>query len=62
LLNPEDRSKPDGRAMVRGPDRRHNGIPPGAVAQVAVYSEHRQPIAIVRHILLRMKNWMNYVV
>jgi hypothetical protein len=29
---------------------------------VAVCSEHRQPIAIVRHILLRMKNWMNYVV
>ena len=36
-------------------------LPPGAVAQVAVYSEHWQPIAMVRRILLRMKSWMNYV-
>jgi hypothetical protein len=37
-------------------------LPPGAVAQVAVYSERWQPIAVVRRILLRMKSWMNYVI
>ena len=64
LLNPEDRSKSAGRAMVRidlTDDMSGYRLPPGAVAQVAVYSEHWQPIAIVRRILLRMKSWMNYV-
>ncbi len=37
-------------------------LPPDAVAQVAVYSGHWLPIAIVRRFLLRMKSWMNYVV
>lgn len=65
LLNPEDRSKSAGRAMLRidlTDDMTGYHLPPGAVAQVAVYSEHWQPIAIVRRILLRMKSWMNYVV
>jgi multidrug resistance efflux pump len=64
LLNPEDRSKSAGRAMVRvdlTDDMTGYRLPPGAVAQVAVYSEHWQPIAVVRRILLRMKSWMNYV-
>ena len=65
LLNPEDRSKSAGRAMVRidlTDDMTGFRLPPGAVAQVAVYSEHWQPIAVVRRILLRMKSWMNYVI
>jgi hypothetical protein len=37
-------------------------VPPGSVAQVAVYSDHRGAIAVVRRILLRMKSWVNYVV
>jgi multidrug resistance efflux pump len=64
LLNPEDRSKSAGRAMVRvdlTDDMTGFRLPPGAVAQVAVYSDHWQPIAVVRRILLRMKSWMNYV-
>ena len=64
LLNPEDRSKSAGRAMVRidlTDDMTGFSLPPGAVAQVAVYSDHWQPIAVVRRILLRMKSWMNYV-
>jgi hypothetical protein len=65
LLNPEDRSKSAGRAMVRvdlNDDVTSFRLPPGAVAQVAVYSDHWQPIAVVRRILLRMKSWMNYVI
>ncbi len=37
-------------------------VPPGSVAQVAVYSDHWGAIAVVRRILLRMKSWVNYVV
>jgi hypothetical protein len=37
-------------------------LPAGAVAQVAVYSDHWQSIAVVRRTLLRMKSWMNYVI
>jgi len=65
LLNPEDRSMSAGRAMVRvdlNDDVTSFRLPPGAVAQAAVYSDHWQPIAVVRRILLRMKSWMNYVI
>ena len=65
LLNPEDRSKSAGRAMVRvdlTDDMTDFHLPPGAVAQVAVYSDHWQPIAVVRRILRPVKSWMNYVI
>jgi len=37
-------------------------LPPGGVAQVAVYSDHWQPVAVLGRNLLRMKSWMNYVI
>ena len=36
-------------------------IPGGAKAQVAIYSDHMEPIKIIRRMLLRMKGWLNYV-
>jgi len=36
-------------------------LPAGAKAEVAVYSEHWKPVAIVRRILLRMKSWEKYI-
>ena len=33
----------------------------GASAEVAVYSEHAEHIALIRRILLRMKSWRNFV-
>ena len=36
-------------------------LPGGAVAQVAVYTEHWHEFAIIRRILLRMKSWENYM-
>jgi multidrug resistance efflux pump len=64
LLNPEDRSKSAGRYMVRISAENLEGyrLPPGSVAQVAIYSDHWRAIAVVRRILLRMKSWVNYVV
>lgn len=65
LLDPEDRSRSAGRFMVRiqlSGDLERFHVPPGSVAQVAVYSDHWRPIAVVRCILLRMKSWANYVV
>ena len=64
LLNPEDRSRSEGRLTVSFdladmPDGLH--LPPGSVAQVAVYSEHWRPLAAIRRILLRQKSWLNYV-
>jgi multidrug resistance efflux pump len=64
LLNPEDRSKSQGRALIRidlTDDINGYHIPPGSVAQVAVYSDHWRPIAVIRRIMLRMKSWLNYV-
>jgi len=64
LLNPEDRSKTDGRALARidiTDDLSGYQLPAGATAQVAVYTEHWRPVAAIRRILLRMKSWMNYV-
>ena len=36
-------------------------LPTGSRAQVAVYSEHAEHIAIMRKILLRMASWENYL-
>jgi multidrug resistance efflux pump len=36
-------------------------LPVGAKAEVAIYSEHWKPFAIVRRVLLRMKSWQKYV-
>jgi multidrug resistance efflux pump len=65
LLNPEDRSKTPGLALVRIDIA--DGLPPhqlpaGATAQVAVYSDHWPKVAVIRRILLRMKSWLNYVI
>ena len=65
LLNPEDRAKTPGLALVRiniTGDLLPYQLPAGATAQVAVYSDHWRPVAVIRRILLRMKSWMNYVV
>lgn len=35
-------------------------LPGGAKAQVAVYTEHMEPVKIIRKVLLRMKSWQNY--
>jgi multidrug resistance efflux pump len=64
LLNPEDRAKTPGLALVRinlVDDLSPYRLPAGATAQVAVYSDHWRPVAIIRRILLRMKSWLNYV-
>lgn len=36
-------------------------IPLGAAAQVAIYTEHWEHVALLRRILLRMRSWENYV-
>ena len=36
-------------------------LPTGSRAQVAVYSDHAEHIAIMRKILLRMSSWENYL-
>jgi multidrug resistance efflux pump len=65
LLNPEDRAKTPGLALVRitiGDDLSSYQLPAGATAQVAVYSDHWRGVAVIRRILLRMKSWMNCVI
>lgn len=65
LLNPEDRAKTPGLAIVRInilSELSSYQLPAGATAQVAVYSDHWRPVAVIRRILLRMKSWMNYVI
>jgi multidrug resistance efflux pump len=65
LLNPEDRAKTPGLALVRiniVGDISPYQLPAGATAQVAVYSDHWRAVAIIRRILLRMKSWINYVI
>lgn len=37
------------------------GVPAGGAAQVAVYSDHWKPVAIIRRVLLRMKSWLHYL-
>lgn len=64
LINPEDRFKSRGQTVVRidlTEDMKGYHLPPGAVAQVAVYSDHWRPVAVIRRILLRMKSWLNYL-
>ena len=36
-------------------------LPAGAVAEVAIYTEHVEHVAMIRRILLRMTSWMNYL-
>ena len=36
-------------------------IPPGAAAQVAVYTHHWHHVSMIRKILLRMRSWQNYI-
>jgi len=36
-------------------------LPAGSVAEVAVYTEHVQHVAMIRKILLRMKSWQNFL-
>lgn len=63
LVNPEDRSRP-GRALVAldlTSDVSAFNLPGGAVADVAVYTDHARPLALLRRILLRMKSWLNFV-
>jgi multidrug resistance efflux pump len=65
LINPEDRAKTPGVASVIiaiDDDLSRYELPAGATAQVAVYSDHMAPVAVIRRILLRMKAWMNYVI
>lgn len=65
LLDPEDRAKTPGLALVRiniVDDLSPWQLPAGATAQVAVYSDHWRAVAVIRRILLRMKSWMNYVI
>lgn len=64
LLNPEDRSKVPGRAVVNfelTDEVAAYQLPPGSTAKIAVYSQHLQALAIIRRVLLRMKAWLNYV-
>lgn len=64
LINPGDRAKSAGDVLVRielDDDIQKLGLPPGAVAQVAVYSDHWRPVAVIRRVLLRMKSWLNYL-
>lgn len=64
LLDPEDRAKTPGLALVRIhvlDDLSPYQLPAGATAQVAVYSDHWRPVAAIRRILLRMKSWLDYV-
>ncbi len=65
LLNPEDRSKSVGRVFTvidLTDDLSAYRLPAGAAAQVAVYTEHWQWLAVIRRIILRMQAWLNYVV
>jgi multidrug resistance efflux pump len=65
LLNPEDPAKSGGRVITRldvTDDLSSYQLPPGATAQVAIYTEHVPAVAIIRRVLLRMKAWLNYVV
>jgi multidrug resistance efflux pump len=63
LINPEDRARA-GLALVSidltGDVSAYN-LPGGATADVAVYTDHAKPLALLRRILLRMKSWLNFV-
>ena len=64
LLDPEERGKTSGRALVIVDivdDLSSYQLPPGSTAQVATYTEYWREFAILRRVLLRMKSWLNYV-
>ena len=64
LLNPEDRSKSPGQVTALIDildDFSSYQLPPGATAQVAVYSEHWRWLVVIRRIILRMNAWLNFV-
>ena len=63
LLNPESRAGA-GRALAEihvTEDMTKYHLPGGAVAQVAIYSDHWHELSLLRKILLRMKSWENYI-
>jgi multidrug resistance efflux pump len=64
LVEPETRFG-NGRAVavidVIDEDLSKYQIPPGAEAQVAIYTEHWHHVSLIRKILLRMRSWQNYV-
>jgi multidrug resistance efflux pump len=63
LVNPEDRAAP-GLALVSidiTSDVSSYNLPGGSVADVAIYTDHARPLALLRRILLRMKSWLNFV-
>ena len=64
LLDPEERGKTAGRALVIVEildDMSKYQLPAGSTAQVAAYTEYWHHFAILRRVLLRMKSWLNYV-
>lgn len=64
LILPEQKSQMPGRATIIidiVDDLSAYQLPAGSSAQVAVYTEYWQHLAIVRRILLRMKSWLNYL-
>jgi hypothetical protein len=55
-----------GSGRVRRPgditdDTSSYNLPGGSAAQVAVYTEHMEPLSLIRRILLRMRSWENYI-
>jgi multidrug resistance efflux pump len=63
LLNPEARTG-SGRALAEirvTEDVSAYHLPGGAVAQVAIYSDHMESLSVLRKILLRMRSWQNYI-
>lgn len=64
LLDPAERGK-NGRIVTSldiTDDLSGYQLPPGATAQVAIYTKHWPAVAIIRRVMLRMMAWMNYVV
>ena len=55
---------PPGRAPViieLDDDMSSFNLPAGSVAEVAIYTEHVEHVAMIRRFLLRMKSWQNYL-
>jgi hypothetical protein len=63
LLDPVDRARPGGvlTSFEITDDLSAYSLPPGATAQVAIYTRHWPQIAIIRRVMLRMRSWLNYV-
>lgn len=63
LIDPEDRPRP-GRVIAEIEvleDLTAERLPGGAAGQVALYTTHIAPLAVIRRVLLRMNSWENYV-